>query len=504
MVLGRLIKCLARLTLASITGIALVTFLVTPEQAQSPAIDLELGGEGATSWDIDNIKPGDSGAKTVSLHNAGNRDGFVTIWISDIVSSEGSNQESETGETTELGGLVDYLVFIPSCSRLDTNIALPVALHEFPQSASDPEYIKMEHLYAGETLTVIWQWEFLETGAPQNDAQGDSLSFTINYLLKELPSGGGGGGGGRTSSYQWLEMNILGNAILVNVSSSGKFLDSCIATDLDNKYKLEFDKGTKLTCTSGKVPSSIEMEAYEESLSASPGMEIIDPVFELIGYTKDSLPCSVIFDQPAKLTLSYDLSWLPEDTSSVLVAFYDVNQGWKELELAPASVTELGRITVLISHASIVAILAELDSSSLPPPPLPAHFVATDLSIMPSQEQIWEPVTFLTRIGGNVIITASIANDGGQRGIYIVELKINEEVVDTKEVVIEAGQNQLVSFTLSGMDYGPHKVEVAGLSGGFTVSRSINWLLIISMVVAIVLISLGVAWARKKRAAQGE
>lgn len=500
--LSKAVKCGIRLALALIMGLALPSFSPIPALAKSPVIDLEIDGEGATSWNISDIKPGDSGTKTVRLHNGGSRSGFVTIWISDIVSSEGTNPESETGNTTETGELVDYLAFNLSCSRLDTNVNLPAAFHELPQSAFDSKYVKIEHLYAGEILTLIWQWEFVETGSPQNEAQGDSLSFTVNYLLEELPSGGGGGGGGGWApSYQWLEMDILGNVIIVKISSSGKLLDSYAVTDPDNMYKLELDKGTKLTCNSGEVPERIELKVSEESLSTPTSTEIIDPVFELTGYTKDSVPCSVIFSQPARLTLSYNTSWLPQDTSSVFMAFYDDDQDWKELSLAPGSSAELGEITALISHSSTFAILARLAPSFPLPPPLPAHFVATDLSIMPSQEQIWKPITFLTRIGGSVTITANIANDGGQEETYIVELKIDGEIVDTREVTIEAGQKQQVSFTLSKMDYGQHKVEVAGLSGEFTVSRSISWLLIIGMVVAIGLIAWGVAWVRRKRKA---
>ena len=246
------------------------------------------------------------------------------------------------------------------------------------------------------------------------------------------------------------------------------------------------------------------MKLCEEALQIPMGTEIIGPAFELTGYTKDSVPCSVAFDQPAKLILSYNSSWLPQNTSSVFVASYDADQDWKELKLAPGGAAEVGEITALISHTSTFAILAKLEPSSLPPSPLPAHFVAADLSIVPSQEQIWESITFVTRTGGSVTITANMANDGGCEGTHIVELKINGEIVDTREVTIEAGQEQWVSFTLSGMDYGQHKVEVAGMSGEFTVSRSITWLLIIGVIAAIGLIAWGVVWARKKRVAQNE
>ncbi len=502
--LSKTVDCGVRLALSLTMGLAVLNFLVIPAQAQSPTIDLVLGGDEATSWNISDIKPGDSGTKMVSLHNAGRRTGSVTIWISDIVNSEGTNPESETGNTTEPGELVDYLVFDLSCSRLDTNITLPAELHEFPQSAFDANYIEISKLNPGATITLNWRWEFLETGDPQNDVQGDSLSFTINYLLEELPSGSGSGGGGWAPSYQWLRMDIMGNVTLVKISSSGKLLDSYVATDPDNRYKLELNKGTEIICISGEVSRKIEMKVSEKSLSTPTGMEIIGTAFELTGYTKAAVPCPVIFSQPAKLTLSYDTSWLPQNTSSVFMAFYDADQGWKELEPAPDGAAERGEITALISHTSTFAILGKLEPSSLPLPPLAAHFMATDLRIIPSQEQIWEPITFLTRTGGSVTITANISNDGGQREAYIVELKLDGERVDTKEVLIEAGQKQRVSFTLSGMDYGQHKVEIAGLSGEFTVSRSISWSLIIGIIAAIGLIAGGVVWARKKRVSQRE
>jgi len=76
--------------------------------------------------------------------------------------------------------LDDYLLFNLSCVRLSSDITLPATIHELPQSASDPNHIKINTLYAHETVTLDWEWEFPETGEPQNDAQGDILSFTIN------------------------------------------------------------------------------------------------------------------------------------------------------------------------------------------------------------------------------------------------------------------------------------------------------------------------------------
>jgi len=49
------------------------------------------------------------------------------------------------------------------------------------------------------------------------------------------------------------------------------------------------------------------------------------------------------------------------------------------------------------------------------------------------------------------------------------------------------------------MDYGQYQVEVAGLSGEFTVSRTINWWLIIGIIVAIGLIAWGVNLGQEEK-----
>jgi len=156
-------------------------------------------------------------------------------------------------------------------------------------------------------------------------------------------------------------------------------------------------------------------------------------------------------------------------------------------------------LSTAINHFTIFAVLVEV---APPSPPPPAHFVPSGLSIVPSVERIWEPVTFVTRTGESATITANVANDGGQGGTYVVELKLNGEAVDTKIVTLDAGQSQQVSFTLSEMDYGQYEVEVAGLSGEFTTSRTITWWLIIVIIAAMGLIIWGAVWARRRRRAR--
>ena len=188
-----LIKYMARLGVTAILLVALLGFsslLVQADDNGTVELDLVLGGEGATPWHVPSIFPGDSGVNTVTLHNVGIADGIVVIWISELMSDEGINPEPETDIEGD-GELDDYLLFDLSCDppdRLSTNIDLPATIHELPQDASDSRYLGVEPLGGGETVTLEWLWELpSETG---NEAQGDWISFTINYGLQGSPSGG--------------------------------------------------------------------------------------------------------------------------------------------------------------------------------------------------------------------------------------------------------------------------------------------------------------------------
>jgi PAS domain S-box-containing protein len=182
--------------LVLVTALAGTALLPTVAEAQTKVIKLMLGDTGITPWSILSMNPGDKGSTTVTLRNAGSKDAILSVWISDNVSSEGANPESETGNTDEPGELGRYLLFDVSSSGLETDLSLPTTIDNMPQSASDSKYIRLSPVKAGETVELVWQWALPpQTG---NDVQGDSLSFTINYTLEEVPTGntGGGGGGG--------------------------------------------------------------------------------------------------------------------------------------------------------------------------------------------------------------------------------------------------------------------------------------------------------------------
>jgi len=519
---GMTIKYAAKLFLAVIIGLVMLGSLPAPVQAAEP-IDLVLGGEGATSWSIGNIMPCDSGTKTVTLQNTGYLDGFVVIWISDIESGEGLNPEPETDKEGP-GELDDYLLFDLSTSpgvSIDTDISLPATINDFPPSVDGPGYIWLTPLNAGDTITLYWEWELpCETG---NDVQGDTLSFTINYFLVDdfpkpkppptpPPPGGPGGGGGGGTPACYIEIDTLSEITMVRVGCcTNKAIGYYMAFDPDDIHFLEIKHDMELICGDCAgcrcYPQVVVMSLSEKKPSPPEGMAIVGPVYDFTGY-KDldrTIPCKLAtyFDPPAIMQISYDPDDLPEGAFEPVIGFYDDELGlWITLPTDTGRVAEVGKVTGVIAYlASPFAVLVNVpppSPSSPPPPPAPASFVVSGLNIEPSVREIWQPVTFMTKTGESVTITADVANDGGQEGTYTVELKISGEIIDSEVVTLDAGQSEQVSFTLSGMDPGQYEVEVSGLSGEFTVQRTLNWWLIGGIIAALLILLGWLIWHYRK------
>ena len=95
--------------------------------------------------------------------------------------------------------------------------------------------------------------------------------------------------------------------------------------------------------------------------------------------------------------------------------------------------------------------------------PEPAKFALSDLSISPSEVKAGESVT----------ISATVTNSGGSSGSYTAILKINGGQVETKSITLNAGESQVVSFTVVKESTGTYTVELGGLAGTFTITDTI-------------------------------
>jgi PKD repeat protein len=297
------------------------------------------------------------------------------------------------------------------------------------------------------------------------------------------------GGGVSCPSTKYLTVDWEGNN-----TTKPLYSNNCLAVNLtgpspDLSHNLFLERGTHAPVVGEKTYYLIVVRELEE-IPPPPENTVALVVFNIT-------PADAEFNRDIFLTLGLNQTQLPANTLNVTMAYYDdVKGAWEKLEYeagGPNGVAEL-TLSAPINHFSIYGVLAELA-----PTPQPAHFAPSGLSIVPSVEKIWEHITFLTKTGESVNITFNLANDGGQVGDYPVVLKLDGETVDTRTVTLGAGQSQQVEFTQSGLGYGQHKVEVAGLSKTFTTSRTITWWLIIGIIVAIGLIIWGVVWGRRRR-----
>ncbi len=337
------------------------------------------------------------------------------------------------------------------------------------------------------------------------------------------PRRGGGGGGGGGGGACYFEIDMLGEIIKVKVGCcSNKVLKDYMPSDPDDIHFLVIDQGTSVTCGvtpgCGNYPRIIVMRPADEPPPEPDGGVFVGPVFDFTGYKElhweedpDCPECpTVTFGSPISVLLSYDPDELPEGVSSVAIYFYDAELGeWVGALPVPGVVAEVGKAHGLVNHFSQLAVLAKLPTPPLPPPPLeysvppplppppppPAHFVADNLSVVPSLEKIgiWDALTFVVRIGESAAITANVGNDGGQQGSYVANLKINGQTRDTKEITLRPGQGQELVFSITDSKPGYYVVQIDNLNGEFTTLVWVNWWLIGGLTAAFVLL-IWLAW----------
>ncbi|MFC1990251.1 hypothetical protein ACFLVW_06860 [Chloroflexota bacterium] len=340
MLIVKVFRYAGRLFLTGIMGLALLGFFPATAMAGTNPVDLVLGGEGATRWNITNIKPTDNGTKIVELRNIGTKHGFVTIWVSDIISSEGINPESETGNTAEPGELNNYMLLNLS-GKLTKGLKLPTTINNLPKSVSDPKFIELIPLKAGTAANLTWKWQLpAQTG---NDVQGDSISFTINYLLSEF------------------EITNLSTV----VTASGTFTKNVTVKSATGKAKVVVTANT----TGKTAEEAPPLEMWLIDIGKEPSAPSADTT--TIGSQYDAGPHGTTFDRPVIITITYDPADIPERAreEAMAIAWWDEDADtW--VELAGSTIDTLNHtISVPVTHFSRYTITSPV---SPPPPPPPS------------------------------------------------------------------------------------------------------------------------------------
>jgi len=437
---GKVSGNIARLVLATIIGLVLAGSLSAPVKAEDNPVDLVLGGEGATSWNIVNVEPGDSGIKTVGLHNAGSKNGFITIWVSDIISTEGMNPESETGDTTQPGELANHLLLGISSNRISTNLKLPTTIYKLPQSVTSPNYLEIIPLKSGDTANLQWKWS-LPTQAG-NDVQGDGISFTINYLLRECSI-----------------TDVSGV-----VTGEGVFTEEVTAESESGEAELTIEKDTVGQTEEGQPLSEIWIIEMDKEPPAPPADTTVVSLY-------DAGPHGATFDPPITLTLHYDPDEIPERVSErdLVIAVWDKDAGeWVTLEGCTVD-TVNSTISAPVSHFSRYSVIAPIPS---PPPPPPSHpptgaeegapetisLLEIDMLDKEASVEIGadgtlsEPSTLTDRSGNFIIYIDGGTRVTGLGGMELsrIELRITDEsIVIPDDIVVLSPIYKLTGYTHS-------------------------------------------------------
>ena len=294
-----------------------------------------------------------------------------------------------------------------------------------------------------------------------------------------------------------LEVDILGKTGKVEIGADGTLAESLTLSDASGNFIINIDSGTKVTGSNGVQLSQIELTIAEESIVVPGDIVILSPTYKLTGYTRGMEVTRINFDPFAMLTIRYDPRDLPENAFLPFIATYTDDEGLVRLQPPPDSTVGIGEAKALIYHASLFIVATEV---APPPPPLPARFEASNLTINPQQAQLGQPVT----------ISLTITNEGAIEGSFELHLIIDGIVRMVKEITLAGKGSETLTFEVSNLAVGKHQVKIAGLTEQFRVVTTttplteggVNWLLIDTSVGAALVIGALVLYFITRRSRQ--
>ena len=285
----------------------------------------------------------------------------------------------------------------------------------------------------------------------------------VDVALEAIPADGyyfvGWGGdlsGSANPTYVRMDSNVTVTALF--------FPEELFSTDA--RLHLILPMGTVVRDSGGELLAGLDINVDETPLPP-PGEG------SLIGLPYVLGPDGTSFDQLVSLSCRYDPAQIPDrvDEEGLYLAYLDFDSGeWWPLPSVVDIVHHV--VTAQVDHLSVFSVIAP------EPPPLPAVFTPSQLTISPLEIEVGQAVT----------VSVLVTNSGEAEGSYSVVLKVNGVAMETREVTM-AGGSQTVSFSTTGAEGGSYSVEVNGLEGSFTVLKP-QWPMELPGVVGWVILAL--------------
>jgi hypothetical protein len=149
------------------------------------------------------------------------------------------------------------------------------------------------------------------------------------------------------------------------------------------------------------------------------------------------------------------------DTYNIPLMVNGVADSRKSVTLAPGQ-TELLTFELTRSQTGSYKIsIGDRESILTVAKPSPPDFRLSNLTINPNEVETCD----------NVVITATLTNIGGSRGVYNAELKIDGIINKVEKATLSAGSDCVLCFEVAKGLPGTYKVALGDLNGQFTVKE---------------------------------
>jgi len=190
---GALLSSMILVMLAStLVGAGTVAYFndtetVSGNMFSAGTLDLEVNDENpwtSTLISVSNMKPGDTGEVTIKLENLGSLDGYVCMWIKDVINSPGDTPEPEpTSDDGELGANIEITIWQDDGDNVlesDEEVYVDGATLD---SLNNTKVVTNKPLSAGGTVYIGFSWEIPSTVG--SEIMDDSVTFTIEFALTQ-------------------------------------------------------------------------------------------------------------------------------------------------------------------------------------------------------------------------------------------------------------------------------------------------------------------------------